>query len=106
MFAWLQTPISDPSSTGGLPTWLYSGPVPVILLIATGIVLIFVWLNFRLNRIQRDLHVLGKSYYEKDRSLIDNFKAGLITEKEYRREHERLVREMREDSRRMTDGPP
>jgi hypothetical protein len=65
-----------------------------------------IWINARLNRIQRDLHKLGHMYYQKEQELQDDLKAGRIGDGEYRKRHEALVREMREDSRRMTDGPP
>jgi len=74
--------------------------------IVVGLVLIYLWVNYRMKHIQRDLHALGKSYYEKERIIIDNLKAGRITEGEYRREHDKLVSKMREESRRLTDGPP
>ncbi len=102
----MQHTLNDQSPAASLPSWLGSGPLPVILVIVIGIALLLVYINFRLNRIQRDLHGLGKSYYEKEKAIHDRFKAGLLTEKEYRREHERFLREMRDDSRRITDGPP
>jgi hypothetical protein len=95
-----------PPTGNSLPDWLTSGPIPVILFILIGIILFLLYLNYRLKKVQRDLHTLGKSYYEKEKGLQDRFKSGLMTEREYRREHERLLSEMREDSRRMTDGPP
>ena len=106
MLVWMQQTLNDQSPIAFLPSWLVYGPIPVILIIIIGFVLLLVYINYRLKRIQRDLHVLGKSYYEKEKELQDRYKAGLMTEKEYRREHERFLREMRDDSRRITDGPP
>ncbi|HDS30669.1 MAG TPA: hypothetical protein ENN67_06465 [Firmicutes bacterium] len=89
-----------------IPSWLASGPVPVILAIVVAIVVILLYVNYKIKAIQKNLHSLGKSYYEKEKIIIDRYKSGLMTDKEYRHEHERLLREMREDSRRITDGPP
>ena len=102
----LQIMTEQQPADAALPSWLTSGSVPVILVIVVGLILIGLWINYRLNRVQRELHDLGKSYYEKEKMILEDFKAGRITEGDYRREHERLVREMREESRRLTDGPP
>jgi uncharacterized membrane protein len=89
-----------------MPDWLTSGSLSVILVIVVGLVLIYAWVNWRMKVVQRNLHKLGRSYYEKEKILIDDMKAGRITRDQYRKKHERLVSEMREDSRRITDGPP
>jgi hypothetical protein len=89
-----------------MPDWLTSGSLPVILVIVVGMILIYAWVNWRLKIVQRNLHELGRSYYDKEKILIDDLKAGRITRGEYRRKHERLVSDMREESRKLTDGPP
>ncbi|MFH1675431.1 MAG: hypothetical protein ABIC40_00295 [bacterium] len=89
-----------------LPKILQSGPLPIILLIIIILVLIYIWINYRMKKIQRDLHVLGQSFYEKERELHIRYKSGLLTEKEYRLKHQDLLRDMRNNSRKMTDGPP
>ena len=87
-------------------SWLTSGSLPVILAIFVGLALIYIWVNYRMKRVQRDLHDLGRAYYEKEKIILDDLKAGRLTGSEYRREYKRLVDEMRRESRRMTDGPP
>jgi hypothetical protein len=89
-----------------MPEWLTSGSLPVILVIIVGFVLIYAWVNWRMKIMQRNLQKLGRSYYEKEKVIIDEMKAGRITRGEYRKKHERLVGEMREESRKLTDGPP
>jgi hypothetical protein len=86
-----------------LPDWLTSGPWPVILAIAVLIFIVGFWINNRLNRVQRKLHELGKGYYQREEQIQNDYKSGLISEKEYRKRHDRLVQEMREESRKMTD---
>lgn len=93
-------------NSSGLPSWLTSGWVPVVGVIVIGIVIIYFWLDFRLKRIQRDLHELGRSYYDRERVILDDLKAGRITQGEYRKKHNELVNEMRRESRKMTEGPP
>jgi uncharacterized membrane protein len=90
--------------TSAVTEWLTQGPVPVILIIVVGIVLLGAYINYHLNRVQRDLHELGKGYYEQEKILYDDLKAGRITRSEYRRKHEHLVNSMREDSRKISDG--
>jgi len=90
----------------GMPSWLTSGSLPIILVIIVGLIIIYIWINFRMKRIQRDLHDLGHSYYEREKVILDDLKAGRLTRGEYDREHKKLVSEMRRDSRRRTDGPP
>ena len=92
-------------AAGGVPSWLMSGPVPIILIVIIGLVLIGFYVNSYLKRIQKNLHELGKGFYEREIELQGQFKAGLISESEYRKRHDGMVREMREESRRMTDGP-
>ena len=89
-----------------MPDWLTTGSLPVILVIVVGIVLIYVWVSLRMKMVQRDLHKLGQSYYDKEKVLIDDLKSGRLTRSEYRKKHERLVSEMRDESRKITDGPP
>ncbi len=79
------------------------GSLQVILAVIAGIVLIGFWVNYRLKRVQRDLRNLGEGYYEQERVIMDRFKSGSMTRDEYEREHERLVSEMREESRKLTD---
>lgn len=86
-----------------LPEWLISGPVIWILLAILLISILMLWINFHLKRIQKNLHELGKSYYKKEQEILGELKAGLISEEEYRKRHERLLSEMREESRRLTD---
>ena len=86
-----------------LPAWLMHGPLPVILIIISGIILLGVYINYYLKRVQRDLSELGKGYYEEERILFNDFKAGRMTRSEYRRKHERLIDSMREESRKITD---
>jgi len=88
------------------PKLFESGPLLIILLIVIVLIVIYIWINYRIKRVQRGLHDLGKSYYEKERELEVKYKSGLLTEKEYRLQHEDLLRNMRYDSRKMTDGPP
>lgn len=88
-----------------IPEWLTRGPVPVYLIIIVGIVLLFAYINYHLKHVQRNLHELGKGYYEQERLLFNDFKSGKMTRSEYRRQHERLVDSMREESRKLTDGP-
>ncbi len=87
------------------PDWLTQGPVPVIMAIAFGVIVLLVYAHFHIKRVQRNLHELGKGYYEKERVIFNDFKAGLLTRNEYRRKHEQLVNSMREESRKFTDGP-
>jgi len=89
-----------------MPSWLTTGSIPVILAIVVGLVIIYLWVNFRLNRIQSDLHELGQSYYKKEQVILDDLKSGRLTQSEYRKEHQKLVSRMREESRKLTDGPP
>jgi hypothetical protein len=89
-----------------MPSWLTTGSAPVILAIVVGLVIIYFWVNYRLKRVQRELHTLGRSYYEKEQAILDDLKAGRITDSEYRKAHGRLVQQMREESRKITDGPP
>jgi len=97
---------SAPDAPQTLPSWMTSGSLPVILLIIVGFILIGVYINFRLKRIQSNLHELGKSYYGKERVLLDDLQSGRISRRDYRREHERLVRDMRSESRKISDGLP
>jgi len=76
----------------------------IILLICAGLVILGMWVNFRLKRVEKQMGNLGQSYYKKEEVLLNDFKSGRIRRSEYRREHERLVREMREDSRKITDN--
>ena len=101
----IQITIQEQGGLSDLPSWLTSGPIPIILIIAAALAILGVWVNAHLNRIQRRLHSLGKGYYKKEEQVLNDYKSGLIDEREYRRRHERLVQEMREDSRRMIDGP-
>ncbi|MCX6645185.1 MAG: hypothetical protein NTY09_02330 [bacterium] len=78
--------------------------MPVILVIVIGIVLLGVYINYYLNRVQRGLQELGKGYREQERVLFNDFKSGRITRSEYRRRHEQFVNSMREESRKFTDG--
>jgi hypothetical protein len=89
-----------------LPSWLKSGPVPIIIIVVLGLLIIGAWVNNRLNRVQKKLHDLGQSYYAREMRLQNDFKSGLMSENEYRKKHDRMVQEMREDSRRIADGPP
>jgi hypothetical protein len=103
----LLTSIQAQSGTAsGLPSWLTTGWVPVVGVIAIGIVIIYFWIDFRLKRIQRELHTLGRSYYDREKIIIDDLKAGRITQGEYRKKHSELVNEMRRESRKITEGPP
>jgi len=104
MCAFLQIIQSPSGTSGGIPPWLTSGPIPAILAILLGLVVLGAWVNFRLKRVQRDLHELGHAYYEKERIIYNDYKSGRFTEKEYRRKHEDLLGQMREESRKMTDG--
>ena len=79
-------------------------PFTIILLICAGLVILGIWVNFRLKRVEKEMGQLGRSYYKKEEVLLNDFKSGRIRRSEYRREHERLVREMREDSRKITDN--
>ncbi len=97
---------TTPQPSGGLPSWLTSGSVPVILAIVVGLVLIYIWVGWRMKHVRKDLHNLGRSYYEKEKVILNDLKAGRLTPGEYRKEHRRLVDEMRRESRRLTDGPP
>jgi hypothetical protein len=86
-----------------IPAWLTHGPMPVILIILIGIALLGVYINYYLNRVQRNLTELGKGYAEQERILFNDFKSGRITRSEYRRKHDQLVDSMREESRKFTD---
>ena len=85
---------------------LPSGPIPIIVLVVLGLVIAGVLINLHLKRLERRLHNLGKEYYVKDQEILDKLKAGLISDAEYRKQHQRLLREMRDISNRMADGPP
>jgi hypothetical protein len=85
---------------------LASSPYLTATIVLLGIVLIGLWVNYRLTRVQKELHELGKGYYAKERDLENELKAGIINEGVYRKRHEQLLREMREESRRIADGPP
>ena len=85
---------------------LPSGPIPIIVLVVVVLVIAGVLINLHLKRFERRLHDLGKEYYVKDQEILDRLKAGLISDAEYRRQHQRLLREMRDISNRMADGPP
>jgi uncharacterized membrane protein len=98
--------LQQSSGKVGLPGWLTSGPIPIIALVALALVVGGVSLNFHLKRIERRLHKLGKDYYSKDQEILDKLKAGLITEGEYRKQHQQLLQEMRDIAIRLTDGPP
>jgi len=90
----------------GSPHPLIAGFWTIAAIVAAGVIVAGIWINYRLNRIQRELHDLGKEYYAREQELIGEFKAGIISQSQYRKRHEALLREMREESRRMTDGPP
>ena len=75
----------------------------IIIFICAGLVILGLWVNMRLKRVEKEMGKLGRSYYKKEEELLNDFKSGRIRRSEYRREHERLVREMREDSRKFTD---
>jgi hypothetical protein len=85
---------------------LPSGPIPIIVLVVLGLVIAGVWISLHLKRLERRLRNLGKDYYNKDQEILDKLKAGLISDAEYRKGHQRLLREMRDISNRMADGPP
>ena len=76
----------------------------IIIFICIGLVIFGLWVNFRLKRVEKQMGKLGRSYYKKEEDLLNDFKSGRIRRSEYRREHERLIREMREDSRKFTDN--
>jgi len=61
-----------------MPTWLTSGPLPIILTIVLGIVLLGILINIRMKTIQRNLRAIGRAYYEKDKEVEEEYKAGLI----------------------------
>jgi len=94
---------SNLSNSQGLPDWLTSGPVPVILLIIVGVILTGVWVNYRMKGVQSKLGELGQEYYRKEEVLLDDLKSGRLRQSDYKKEHDRLVGEMREDSRKITD---
>ena len=92
-----------PTESTGLPSWLTSGPLPVILLIIAALVIRGFWVDYRMKKVQKHLGELGQEYYHKEQVLLDELKAGRITRSEYRTRHDRLVNEMRVDSRKFTD---
>ncbi|HEX9745413.1 MAG TPA: hypothetical protein VGB30_08290 [bacterium] len=67
------------------------------------VLIISVFVNWKINRVQNQLRELGKDYYEREKLIVDKYKSGKLTEYEYRREHNRLVSEMKEESRKFTD---
>lgn len=80
------------------------GTLPIVLLgIAIVVLIISVFVNWKINRVQNQLRELGKDYYEREKLIVDKYKSGKLTEYEYRREHNRLVSEMKEESRKFTD---
>jgi len=76
----------------------------IIICVLAGIFLLGLWIQFRLKRVEKNLRELGQSYYKKEEVLLDDLKSGRIRQSDYRREHARLVRAMREDSRKFTDN--
>ncbi len=97
--------IFQESAPTGIPAWLTHGPLPVFLIVLVVLVLLYLWVNYRLKRVQRQLHELGESYFEKERVILNDYKSGRITHSEYRKKHIELVDGMRSDSRKITDGP-
>ena len=75
------------SNPPALPDWLTSGSIPVILVIIIGILLIGVWVNYRMKGVQSKLGELGQEYYAKEEVLLNDLRSGRIRQSDYKKEH-------------------